>query len=174
MSTLYEITGEFLELLNMLEDDEVDEQLIMDTLEGIECEFESKADNIAKFIRSLESKIDAVEKEVERLNNRKKVFENKIKSMKQYLYSSMKVTGKTKFTTDLFSFNIQKNGGKRKLTIDVDLELIPEDYRIKQPDKVDGDKVREYLKENGIEGQDGSINCDFAHLEPQGESLRIK
>lgn len=174
MSTLYEITGEFLEILNMLNDDEVDEQLILDTLEGVECEFESKADNIAKFIRSLEGRINAVEKEVERLNNRKKVFENKIKSMKQYLHSSMKVTGKTKFTTDLFSFNIQKNGGKRTLTIDVDLELIPEDYKIEQPDKVDGDKVREYLKENGIEGQDGSINCDFAHLEPQGESLRIK
>ena len=33
---------------------------------------------------------------------------------------------------------------------------------------------REYLKENGLEGQDGSLNCEFAHLEPQGESLRIR
>lgn len=33
---LYELTGQFLELLNMFEDDEVDEQIIMDTLEGVE------------------------------------------------------------------------------------------------------------------------------------------
>ena len=60
------------------------------------------------------------------------------------------------------------------LTIDVDVENIPEEYRIKQPDAVNGDKLREYLKENGLEGQDGSLNCEWCHLEPQGESLRIR
>ena len=34
--------------------------------------------------------------------------------------------------------------------------------------------LREYLKENGLEGQDGSLNCEWCHLEPQGESLRIR
>ena len=34
--------------------------------------------------------------------------------------------------------------------------------------------IRDYLKENGLEGQDGSINCEWFHLEPQGESLRIR
>lgn len=86
----------------------------------------------------------------------------------------MRATGKKKFTTDLFSFNIQKNGGKRKLIIDVNVENIPEEYRIKHPDTVNGDKLREYLKENGLEGQDGSLNCEWCHLEPQGESLRIR
>lgn len=74
----------------------------------------------------------------------------------------------------MFSFNIQKNGGKRKLVVDVDVEKVPEKYRIKQPDAIDGESIREYLKENGLEGQDGSLNCEFAHLEPQGESLRIR
>lgn len=168
MSSLYQLTGEYLELLQMLEDEEIEEQVIIDSLEGLDGEIENKADNYAKLIRNLESTNDAIEKEVGRLRYRKITFENRIKNLKEHLYNSMKVTGKTKFTTELFSFNIQKNGGKRALTVDMDIDLIPEEYRIKQPDKLDGDKVREHLKELGED------KCEFAHLEPQSEGLRIK
>lgn len=174
MSSIYELTGEFLQLLDMLEDEEVDEQVIMDTLESVECEIEDKADGYAKIIKSLEADVDGIQKENDRLAARRKTYENRIKWLKQNLEMCMRATGKKKFTTDLFSFNIQKNGGKRKLTIDVDVEKIPEEYRIKQPDAVNGDKLREYLKDNGLEGQDGSLNCEWCHLEPQGESLRIR
>ena len=69
----------------------------------------------------------------------------------------------------------KNNSIKEKLEyIGLDLENIPEEYRIKQPDAVKGDKLREYLKEKGLEGQDGSLNCEWCHLEPQGESLRIR
>lgn len=168
MSSLYKLTGEYLELLQMLEDEEIDEEIIIDTLEGLDGEIEIKADNYAKLIRNLESTNEAIKKEVDRLTFRKTTFENRIKNLKEHLYNSMKLTGKTKFTTELFSFNIQKNGGKRVLTVDVDLELIPKEYKIPQPDKLDGDKVRDLIKELGDD------KCEFAHLEPQGESLRIK
>lgn len=174
MAKLYELTGDFILLMEMLEDEDCDEQMIMDTLEGIEYEIEQKADGYAKIIKSLESDVKGLENETDRLTTRKKTFENRIKWLKQNLEMSMRATGKKKFTTDLFSFGIQKNGGKRKLTIDVELGNIPEEYRIKQPDAIDGDKLRDYLKENGIEGKDGSVNCEWCHLEPQGESLRIK
>ena len=174
MANIYELTGQFLQLLDMLEDEEVDEQVIMDTLESVEYEIEDKADGYAKTIKALEADVDGIQKENDRLTSRKKTYENRIKWLKQNLEMCMRATGKKKFTTDLFSFNIQKNGGKRKLTIDVDVENIPEEYRIKQPDAVNGDKLREYLKENGLEGQDGSLNCEWCHLEPQGESLRIR
>lgn len=174
MSALYELTGNFLELMDMLEDEECDEQCIMDTLESVEYEIEDKADGYAKIIKSLESNVNGLSKEADRLTARKKIYENRIKWLKHNLEMSMRATGKTKFTTDLFSFNIQKNGGKRKLVVDVDVEKVPEQYRIKQPDAIDGEAIREYLKENGLEGHDGSLNCEFAHLEPQGESLRIR
>lgn len=174
MAALYELTGEFLQLMDMLEDEECDEQCIMDTLESVEYEIEDKADGYAKIIKSLESNVDGLSKEADRLIARKRIYENRIKWLKQNLEMCMRATGKRKFTTDLFSFNIQKNGGKRKLVVDVDVEKVPEQYRIKQPDAIDGESIREFLKENGYEGQDGSLNCEFAHLEPQGESLRIR
>ena len=68
MSSIYELTGEYLELMNMLEDEEVDEQTIIDTLEALDGEIENKADNYAKIIRSLESDIDGISKENNRLN----------------------------------------------------------------------------------------------------------
>lgn len=174
MAALYELTDSFLELMNMLEDEDCDEQCIIDTLESIEYEIEDKADGYAKIIKSLESNIEGLSQEINRLSSRKNTYENRIKCLKENLEMCMRITGKKKFTTDLFSFNIQKNGGKRKLVIDVDVENVPEKYRIKQPDAIDSDSVREYLNENGLEGQDGSLNCEFAHLEPQGESLRIR
>jgi len=174
MANIYELTGDFLKIMEMLQDSEIDEETLLNTLECVEYEIEQKAEGYAKIIKSIETDVDGLSKEIERLSNRKITYENKIKWLKQNLYGCMKTTGKTKFKTDLFSFNIQKNGGKRKLVVDVDIDRLPEDYRIKQPDAVDGDKIRELLKENGTEREDGSLVCEYGHLEPQGESLRIK
>ena len=82
--------------------------------------------------------------------------------LKSNLFNCMKITGKTKFTTNLFSFSIAKNGGKQALTIDGD---VPEEYT-KTIVENDTFKIRQAL-ENGKK-------LSFAHLEPKGESLRIR
>ena len=40
MSTLYQLTDDYLTLLEMAEDPDMDEQALMDTMEGIEGEIE--------------------------------------------------------------------------------------------------------------------------------------
>lgn len=162
MSNLYQLTNNYETVLNMIYDEDVDEQMILDTLEAIEGEIEDKADGYAKIIRELESKANARKEEAKRLTESAKSFENKTKLLKQNLFNAMKATGKTKFATELFSFNIAKNGGKQTLTIDGD---VPEEYT-KTIIENDNDKIREAL-ESGKE-------LPFAHLEPRGESLRIK
>lgn len=162
MSNLYQLTNNYETVLNMLYDEDADEQMILDTLEAIEGEIEDKADNYAKIIKELEAKQNARKKEAKRLTESAKVFENREKALKSNLFNSMKATGKTKFATDLFSFNIAKNGGKQTLTIDGE---VPEEYT-KAVIENDTDKIRQAL-ENGEK-------LTFAHLEPRGESLRIK
>lgn len=44
MATLYELTDEYKQLLDMLEDDTVDPELLKDTLEAVDGEIEVKAD----------------------------------------------------------------------------------------------------------------------------------
>lgn len=162
MTNLYQLTNNYETVLNMIYDEDVDEEMILDTLESIEGEIEDKADGYAKIIKELEAKRDARKIEAKRLTDSAKGFENRINTLKQNLFNSMKQTGKTKFATELFSFNIAKNGGKQALTIDGD---VPQEYT-KTIIENDTDKIRQALEE----GQE----LPFAHLEPRGESLRIK
>lgn len=162
MSNLYELTNNYETVLNMLYDEDADEQMILNTLESIEGEIEDKADNYAKIIKELEAKRDARKNEAKRLNDSAITFDNRIKSLKQNLFNTMKETGKTKFATNLFAFNIVKNGGKQAIEIDGE---VPEQYT-KTIIENDTDKIRQAL-ENGE-------NLPFAHLKARGESLRIK
>lgn len=174
MANLYELTGEYLELQEMLENEEYDDDIVKDTLEGVEGEIEIKAENYAKIIRNLENDMRGYEEEEKKFAFKKKVCANRIKYLKQNLQMCMEATKKTKFKTKLFSFNIQNNGGRRKLVVDVDVNDLPEEYRIKVPDEPNKEKLEQELKEKGWEGKDGSINWDYCHYEPQTKSLRIK
>lgn len=163
MSTLYEITGEYLQLLEMLEEaDELEEQVIKDTLEGIEGELEIKADGYARIIKEVEAEAKKYEDEMKRLEARCSTLRNRGRILKDHLYSSMKQTGKLKFKTDLFSFGIQKNGGLQPLKIIPDTE-IPDEYLKKEPDN---SRIREAIKEGK--------KLPFAVLEERGDHLTIR
>ena len=107
MSSLYELTGQYLSLMDIAED--ADPDVLRDTLELIDGEIEDKADNYAKVIKNLEGESKTIEEEIERLNRKKKGIDNSIDSIKKNLERCMIVTGKRKFKTTLFSFGIQKN-----------------------------------------------------------------
>lgn len=155
MSNLYQLTNNYETVLNMLYDEDVDEQMILDTLEGIEGEIEDKADGYAKIIKELEAKRDARKAEAKRLSDSAKIFDNRVNALKQNLFNAMKQTGKTKFATDLFTFNIAKNGGLQKITIEGE---VPEEYT-KTVVENDTDKIRQALE--------AGKSLPFAHLEPR-------
>lgn len=163
MSTLYEITGEYLQLLEMLENTEdIYDQVIKDTLEGINGEFEIKADSCAKIIKELTAEAKKFEEEKKRLEERQLVIEHRRDAVKKHLYESMKLTGKLKFKTGLFSFGIQKNGGLQPLEIIPDAD-VPDEYMKKEPDN---GKIREALKEGK--------ELSFAILKERGDHLVIR
>lgn len=163
MSTLYELTGEYLELLEMMEDPaNMDITAIQDTIEGIEGELEIKAENYAKIIRELSAEAKKFEEEKKRLEERKNMLDNRCRYLKDSLYKAMKLTGKVKFKTDLFSFGIQKNGGTQPMEIIPDVD-IPDAYLKKEPDS---EKIREALK-RGVE-------LPFAVLKERGDHLVIR
>lgn len=163
MSTLYEITGDYLRLLEMLEEEEnLDPQAFSDTLKGIEGEFEIKADGYARVLKELLAEAEKFKVEIERMTAKMNAIDNNSARLKKHLYDSMKVTGKTKFKTDLFSFSIRGNGGLQPMEIISDAE-IPDEYCRKEPDNA---KIREALK-NGAK-------LPFAVLKERGEHLSIR
>ena len=164
--TLYELTSEYTELLAMLEDPEMDEQVIADTLEGLSDEIEAKADGYARVIKQMDADSKAIKAEEERLYNRRKSLENRISYLKNRLQYAMELTGSTKIKTELFNIGIQKNPAK--VVID-DPTKIPEGFLIPQDPKVDTAAIKESLKSE----DEAPIWNGIAHLE-QGESLRIR
>ncbi len=165
-ASLYELTGQFLLLQQMLEDPEAETDVIKDTMEAVEGEIEVKADNYAKMIKNLESDLLGITAEMERLRIWKNRKESSIKMLKENLQESMIAIGKKKIKTQLFSFNIQKNGGKAPVILDVeDTSELPDDLvRIKE--EADLDAIRQLIEKEG--------SCKYAHLGERGESLRIK
>lgn len=161
--TLYDLTKEYAALLAMAEEEELDEQTLADTFEGLEGEIEDKADGYAKVIADLRMQGDGLQKEIDRLTKMKKSLEGNIDRMKKTLEIAMITTGKRKFRTDLFSFWIQKNTPSLKL--DIEDDAVPAKYHIPQPDKIDREAIKKDLK-NGAD-------IDWAHME-QSESIRIR
>ena len=163
---LYELTEQYETLLEMLLDPEEDEQCILDTLEGVEGEIEVKAENYAKIMRQLEGQAALIKAEEKRLAERRISIDKNIDRLKGSLYGAMKFTGKTKFKTDLFSFNIAKNGGKQPLAVDdVNIDNIPKAF-VKVVREIDKDAVSKELEKGNA--------VTFARLNERGESLRIR
>lgn len=166
MSNLYNLTADYKELLNLLYDPESNQQSIIDTLDAIEGAIEEKADGYAMVIKTIDADIAGIDAEIKRLQARKQVLDNRKGWLKSNLQESMQALGKTKFKTALFSFGIQKNGGKRAVILDCSVnDLPPELQKVTlEPNK---EAIRNLLEKQGAEDN------QYAHLAPQGESLRI-
>ena len=158
---LYEITGEILELLTMAEDLELDQKMIRDTMEGLDFEFEEKAEAYAKVVKTLEMDIAGLDEEIQRMTKRKATIKNNIDRLKRSLEGAMIATGKRKFKTALFGFGIQKNPPSLNV---LDESKIPDEFWIEQQPKLDKKAALAYVKENEV---------DWAELS-QTESLRIR
>lgn len=163
--TLYELTGEYLQLLALAEDPDIDPQVLADTMEGLGGEIEDKADGYAKVIRQLEADSTALKAEIDRLTARKRAIDNSIDRMKESLKTAMIACEKPKFKTELFSFGIQKNPAKLVIDKESTDHALPE-YVIIQAPIWNKEKLKEDLKA-------GKDVDGIAHLE-QTESLRIR
>lgn len=166
MANLYEITGNYLILQEMLYEDEVPEQALLDTIEAVDGEFDYKIEGYCKIIKNIESDIEAVDKEAKRLTEKKKVLENRVERLKKTMFDAMKLVGKTKAGGNVLGASIQKNGGKLPIILDeMDYAELPEEYR-----NVKYTPNNETIREALDKGKD----LKFARYGERGESLRIK
>lgn len=163
--TIYEITSDYLQLMQMMEDPDLDPKTLADTMEGIEGELEDKADNYARVMKNMEADLNGIKAEIDRLSTRKKTIENNIKRMKEALQFSMETTGKTKFKTELFSFGIRKNAPAVVMD-EPYIENVPERFLKYSDPTINRTAIKEAI-------QNGEDLEGLAHLE-QSSSLSIR
>lgn len=162
---MYELSEDYRQVLELMEEDDWDEQTARDTLEAVFGEIEYKAESMAKIIRMFNASAETAKAEADRLSARAKSFNNKADFIKSVLFENMKAINKTKIKTPLFTISIAKNGGKEPLKITGSLDDIPGKYLIPQPPVPNNDAIRALLTEKEVE---------WAHLEPRGEHLGIR
>lgn len=122
MSTLYELTGQFLEIYNM----DLDDETKLDTLDSIDWneDYENKVENYIKVIKNLEADVAARKNEQDRLKKLNDSDKNKIERMKSDLAASMDLTGHDKVDTALFKVSF-----RHSKSVEVDMVLLPNQYK---------------------------------------------
>lgn len=147
MNTLYELTENYQHVLDLAE--QLDAEVLKDTLDSIDEAIEVKVENTAKVIKELEGKASTIDVEIKRLQDRKSTLVNNSKGIKEYLQTEMEKVGKTKIKGELFNIRIQNN----PVSVNVLNEtLIPEGFFVPQPAKLDKKALKDELKHGDIPG----------------------
>ncbi len=91
---LYEISKEYQDTLHALgEIDELPEEVISDTLDGIAGEFRDKAINVAAYVANLESEAAQVKEAMLRMRERHSKIVSRSGKLRAYLLKEMAATG---------------------------------------------------------------------------------
>lgn len=165
MSHLYELTGQFKELTELMEGADEDMAIaVRDTMGAIEAEFNDKALAVSRVILNMDGDIEAVDAEIERLQERKRLMSNRKGQIINYLRENMEASGITKISCPLFTITLAK--GRESVIVD-DEKALP-DALMRATSKVEPDKkaIGDLLKS----GKD----VKGARLERGQSSVRIK
>lgn len=164
MTALFQLAQEHRALSDKLHDLELDDQTILDTLEGESTDLIEKGKNVAAVFRNLESDAKQIKEAEQQLAERRKAYEKRAESLKNYLKTNMEIAGIQKIECPWFVITLAQN--PEAVTVD-DEAVIPRDYFKEIPASFVLDKV---LLKQAI--KDG-YTVPGAHLS-RGTSLRIK
>ena len=166
---LYEIAAEYRAGLSALEAmDDLPEEVLRDTLEGMDGDLNAKCLAIASFIKNLEAEAEAVGKAASDMSKRKSVLNNKAEGLRAYLLSGLKLA---KVSAPIKNSQLVISIAKNPAKVVIDDEKAIADYGdafmtiIPEQKVVDKDAIKTALKA----GQE----VKGAHLE-QGERVNIK
>lgn len=131
---LYELTLNYKNLEELLDNPEIPDYLLSDALKEINETFELKVENIAKVIRGQELDVIGLKEEIDRLTKIKRTKENRITYLKQYLKDNMQALDKLKVKGKLFTISVQNSAPSVEIK---DLTLIPKEFIriIEEPSK---------------------------------------
>ena len=141
---LYEIADDYREALEVLTD--IDDEAVQDTLEGLKGAVEKKSINIAYYIGNLEATSTAIDNAIKQMTARKKAFQNKADSIRNWLKLNMESCGISEIIAPEFALKIVKNPPK---VIIGDTDLISEYYKeTKTTTIIDKNAIKGDLRRN--------------------------
>ena len=126
MAHLFELVAQHRQLQVLAEESDLDPQMLLDTLEGLQGDIEAKSRSVAMVIRNIESFADQVDEAAEQMALRAKRIRERAAGIRTYLKTSMQATGITKIQCAEFTIALRKNPARADI---VDESAIPDEYR---------------------------------------------
>lgn len=148
MASIYKISGEYAELLSALEFAESEEEVaeIWQRLIDLEGDITDKAEIYARIIRNKQAEAEGFKAEKQRLEKCQKAAEGVIERLKRALLNSMQQIDVHEIRTGIGKWRLQMN--PPSVTV-LDEALVPAEFRIPQPDKIDKSGILKHFKETG-------------------------
>lgn len=132
----FEINSAIRELLHK----DIEPELLADTIESLELARAEKLDGVAYLIERSTADSQFLGEKIKRLQAEKRVYDNKIKHLSDFLSRVLDDAGEKSIKTDNFLF---KNRNLRKKTIVPDVMKLPVDY-VKRVEVIRADKDKIY------------------------------
>ena len=141
--TLFDLSQSYVALFDSIDDPDITEQALQDTLEALDGAIEVKVSNGIGLIKSLQK--DGISSEISRLAARKKTVQNRIQYIKDWYKQNLETMQTSKVQTPRGTMAIVKNPSS--LVID-NPEDIPDQFKIPIPAtfELDKSKIKDALK----------------------------
>lgn len=122
---LYEMTTQMQGLMALIDEGEMDQETLADTLEGLEGIIQEKGAGMLYVLANLSAQAAAFDREIKRMQARKKTLVNNHEWLKEYLRTNMVACGITEISSDHFTAKVGTPGK----VVDIEnVDLIPEEY----------------------------------------------
>lgn len=132
MTALFNLTGQYLQLLERLSNMDLDATTVADTIEasGLTDEIAQKATGIEMVARTMEMHTPAIDAEIARLTALKKQREKAAAGLRAYLLRNMLDAGIEKIDSPLFRIKLAKNPAALEV---FEAATVPEKFWVQPP-----------------------------------------
>ena len=166
LPALYTVADRYLQDLEKLSDLDLPEEVVRDTIEGLQGDMQEKCTNVAAFIRNTEALAEQIKQAEATMAARRKALENRADRIRQYLLENMLRTGITKIESPWFKIALAKNPPSVVVDDEDTLKFAhPEFVKVVTTESLDKAAIKEAIKAGQI--------VEGAHL-VQSERVTIK
>lgn len=135
MASIFKLNEQLIEFQNLIAEagDDLDEQTIRDTLEGLEGTIEDKLKDYAAVLKNLESDVAGMKAAEAEINKRRKVIVNNIERMKTVMEQTMLLTDIAKIEDPRFIIGFRQCPASAEILSEdelPDMVFTPQDPKI--------------------------------------------
>lgn len=118
---LYQLVQEFKDTVAQLEELELDQEVLSDTLDSLTLPIEEKVENVVKYMKSLEALADAKKAEAKRLSESASSDLKKAEFFKNYIANNLQAAGMKELQAGIFKIGFRKGSE----VVQVDTNKVP-------------------------------------------------